>query len=749
MRRRHVLIVVLAAVVAALAVVSAVGLAARLDPGGFEVRGGAVEAATQTLAERFAVGEADLVAVVRVEGHAVDDPAFVRALDRIDADVRSRAEVEALMTPRDPGGAALVSADRTAAVVTVTLAGTALEQQEAASAVIAALHVPQAEVIVGGAVAAQVEGQRIAEHDLVRGELITLPLVAALLWIFFRGPIAALLPVGVGALAIGMAAMVLRGLSMWMTVSVFALNVVTFVGLGLSIDYSLFLVQRFREELAAGADVETARRATLHTAGKTIAYSGAAVAASLLSLAWIPIPLLRSIAIGGSLVVGMTLVAALVVLPAGLALLGRRLEPRRARVRPSTRGAWARLAHGVMRRPALIALVLLGVLLTLGAPALRMQVAVTDARSFPAGSEVHRVQGVLEADFPHLGATTIDALVQLPGDAPEAKLAQLEALEAELAALPDVLEVVGPAAALARSGLPPDAPAAMRAQARAGIASTFIDEDRGRLRVVSSAEPGTPEADALVEAVEALGSSPGMIVATGPAAAARETHAAILERLPWAVVSVMLTTFVVLLLGFGAVTVALKAIAMNVLSLSASFGALVWIFQDGRLEGILDYRSPGSIDPLIPLLVFAIVFGLSMDYELFLLSRIREDFAETGDPRGSVARGLQATAGLITSAALMLLVVMAAFASSELLFLRELGVSMVIAVVVDATLVRALLVPSTMALLGRLNWWAPPRFVAWWTRHRLGVHEGIAGESIAGEAPPTDPGPSSTQPGER
>ncbi len=728
-RVRHALTLTLAALVAAAAAASGFGLAARLDPGGFEVRGGAVEAARQELVQRFAVGEPDLVAVVRVEGHTVDDPAFVRALDRIDTAVRSRAQVEALMTPRDPGGAALVSVDRTAAVVTVALAGTSADQQAAAAEITTALHVEGAEVIVGGEVAAQVEGQRIAEHDLVRGELITLPLVAALLWIFFRGPLAALLPIGVGALAIGMAALVLRGLTLGMTVSVFALNVVTFVGLGLSIDYSLFLVQRFREELAAGVEVEAARRAMLRTAGKTIAYSGAAVGVSLLALAWIPIPLLRSIAIGGTLVVGMTLLAALVVLPAALALLGHRLQPRRARATSSTHGAWSKIAHAVMRRPGLVALALLAVLLTLGAPALRMRVAVTDATSFPATSEVHRVHAAMQAHFPHLGTTTLEALVELDPARPSVALEQLAALEAQLGALPSVVDVVGPTAALARARLPPAPDEATQAKMRAAVLRPFVHEGYGRLRIVSNAGPGTPEADALVAAIEAQGSSARPIVATGAAAAARETHVAILASLPFAGASVVLTTFVVLVLAFGAVTVALKAIVMNVLSLSASFGALVWIFQDGRFEGLLDYHSPGSIDPLIPLLVFAIVFGLSMDYELFLLSRIREDFAETGDPHGSVARGLQTTAGLITSAALMLMVVMAAFATSGLLFLRELGVAMVIAVIIDATLVRALLVPSTMALLGRLNWWAPPRFVAWWARHRLGVHEGVAGES--------------------
>lgn len=730
MRHRHALTVALGGVAAVVAAWSALGLAARLDPGGFEVRDGSVEVASETLAKSFEIGGTDLVAVVRVDDHTVDDAELARALDRIDDAVRPHAGVDAVMTPRDPGGEALVSGDRTAALVTVTLAGNDAERQASAPLVIAALHVAGAEVIVGGALAAGVEGQKIAEHDLVRGELITLPVVGALLWIFFRGPLAALLPIGVGALAIGMASLVLRMLATWMTVSVFALNVVTFVGLGLSIDYSLFLVQRFREELAAGVDVETARRATLRTAGKTIAYSGAAVAVSLLSLVWIPIPLLQSIAIGGALVVGMTLAAALVVLPAALALLGHRLQPRGGSAATAVRGPWHRLAGGVMRRPGVIALVLLGALLTLGAPALRMRVAVTDAASFPPGSEVHRVQEAMDADFPHLGATTVDALVQLGSVSEAAALAQLDTLQARIASLPHVLHVVGPNAALARARLLPSADPALRAATHAAVVRTFIQGDRGRIQIVADAGPGTPEADALIEAIEELGSTPQALVATGPAAAARETHAAIRDGLPWALGSVALTTFVVLLLAFGAVTIALKAIVMNVLSLSASFGALVWIFQDGRFEGLLAYQSPGSIDPLVPLLVFAIVFGLSMDYELFLLSRIREDFANTGDPRGSVARGLQGTAGLITSAATMLVVVMTAFATSELLFLRELGVAMVIAVIVDATLVRALLVPATMALLGRLNWWAPPRFVRWWARHRLGVHEGVAGEHL-------------------
>jgi len=730
-------IVVLAVLLGVVAGIIGGSVAKALDPGGFEVRGGEAQRTAALIEARFDHGSADLVALARAPGTPASSPQVQAAIaDRVARLVADPA-VAAVDSPLGPAGAAMISHDGETAMLAISLRGSAKEKEEAYDRVVAALHGgdDDLQIEVGGALAVAVVGQHTAEHDLLRAELVAFPLVAALLALFFGGRIAALLPLVVGGLAIVFATAVLRGLSEIASISVFALNIVTLLGLGLAIDYSLFMVQRFREELAFGTVAEAVVR-TATSAGKTTLFSGIAVAVSLLALLVFPIALLHSIAIAGALIVTLTVLAALLVLPAMLAWLGKRVEwPRKPTPTmhdgESEGRGWARLARWVMRRPGLVAVGTTMLLLFIGLPTLRLDTALSDARIFPPGFEVREVHERLVAVDGFDAGDTVQYAIVLEGERDVWQAEQLGRLydtHAALAAVPDVVRVDSLVSALRQDsrerfvvagGLLGSAPASTPTP---GI-DQLVDGDAALVWVTAGAADAPPGRAAQVDALRAAIRGWRVTSIGGNPMVAHEVDVALLEGAAPSSIIVVVVTLVVLTLAFGAIVVAIKAVLMNVLSLAASFGAMVWIFQDGRFEGLLDYQSTGTIDPLILLVMFAIVFGLSMDYELFLLSRIREDYGATGDPVKSVSRGLAATGRLITMAGLMLIVVLAGFGTANVLFVKQLGIGMAIAVAVDATIVRGLLVPATMRLLGRWNWWAAPWFSRWWTRSNIGVRE--------------------------
>jgi trehalose monomycolate/heme transporter len=745
------------------------GTIAALAPGGFAVSGGEVGRVEAALRDRLDAAHVDLLLLVEAAdgGPAVQPGVLVvddgGRLAQLYARLLALDEVGGVLGPAQlPSTLGL---DPSEALVMVSLVGDERTKQGALARVEAAIAtVEGVEVAIGGELAANVSAQALAREDLSRAELFALPIALLILLIYFRRPIPALLPAVVGGFAITGSFPVLRGLAELSEVSLFALNIVVFLGLGLAVDYSLFIVQRQREELAVGNSVEVALARTLQTAGKTVLFSGIAVIVSLLALAWVPISLLRSVALGGALVVVLANVGALVILPALLALLGHRIagsgllgggptDPRLLRAhgsagRPGSRSAWARVAGVVMGKPGLVA-GLVGVALLLTAtPVLRMQTATADARIFPPDTGVHQVHAAasdperfaVDPSATHsLWIETRAGAAMLSGDS----LAALAEFADTIAALPGVVAVEGlsslPLAQPAGPGQPSFAellaagelaslPAALRAQVDA-----LVDGDATVLRVSSLLSPSSPAARAQLDAIEAA-VPPGLELAiAGQAARARELDAALADRLPWAALTVALASFVVLVLAFGAPVVAIKAVIMNALSLTASFGALVWVFQDGRFEGLLHYKSIGTIEPTVPVMMFALVFGLSMDYELFLLSRIRE--ARLGLPDGtsladadrrSVEQGLTQTGPIITTAAAILIVVVLGLAAGTLVFMKQLGIGMALAIVLDATLIRLLLVPSTMALLGRWNWWSPAWLAAARAKLRLELREGEA-----------------------
>jgi trehalose monomycolate/heme transporter len=703
-----------------------------LEPGGFEVVGSRSQALELEARRRFGVATPSLVALYDAHGRTLDDPAIREQVahiveqlqvDPLVAEVGSPLEIPEALVARDPSRW----------LITVDLRGEHREQEEAYDRLDGILRSGTFETAVGGELAAMVDAQQIARNDLIRAELIAVPAVAILLVVFFRSVTAALLPLVLGGFSIAMSIAVLRVLGEYLSISLFAVNIVTFLGFGLAVDYALFMVQRYREELGAGHEPATAVVRTTRTAGKTILYAGLAVSASLLSLLWVPILLLRSVAVAGVFVVLLTNFAAVILLPAMLGLLGDRIgavQPPAEREETRSARFWRASSRRFMRRPWLVAALVAGALIALGTPALRMQTALADARTFEAGSDVRRVyEAVADRQlFPFADVGAHLLLVRTRGGesirSPQAARALVD-LDRAIRDVPGVESVTGVAASFA-SGRSAAAvlgnlemlPAPVRRRI-----DVLIDGDATLVRVASIHPPDSPEGRRQVEQLRTLHVDPLVLDVTGDAARSAEVWEAMSGNLLRVVATVAIATFVMLLVGFGAPVVAAKAVLMTALSLTASFGALVWIFQDGRFERLLGYESVGTIDPTVPVMIFAVVFGLSMDYELFLISRIKEHHDHGKDNRESVADGLAASGPVITKAAILLLAVIAGLIAGSLAILKELGVGMALAIIIDASLIRILLVPSTMALLKEWNWWAPSALRRFWHRSRIGVSE--------------------------
>ncbi len=705
-----------------------IGATSTLTTGGFEDPGSESAEAARVLEETFGQRSPDVVVMYSSASANYRDPAFRDRVRPVLERLAATPEVEDLASPYGSAGPALVSRDGHAVLVTFALRGDPAQQQETYRRLEPTLRPTGLRTRMGGAVPSNDQAQGAAARDLERGEWIALPIVAVLLVIFFRGVVAAAVPLLVGAFAVGAALSWIRLLAGVTEVSIFAVDIVSFVGLGIAIDYSLFLTSRFREELRAGCTVSSAVERSLGTAGRTIAYSGLIVGISLLGLLAFPIVLLRSVAIAGLLVVAMALVATLVFLPAVLAALGSRIEWLRiGRARPPAgRGHWQRLARFVMRAPISITVLTTALLLLLGAPFLRLEESVGGPGILPPSAEGREVAEALASPrFPAGRASPIPVVVVT--DEPVLTQSGLEALERyadDIASLPGVTHVD----AVVGGGSPRTVAQVLAiAESAPGALATGVS---GHRTVLSVATRAPTESDAQMHLVtqirglEIRGVDRAMV--GGASAKNLDLRDAISRRLPAALAFIVVVTFVLLFLAFGSLVMPLKAIVMNVLSLSAGFGALVLIFQDGTLEGVLGYQSTGTVDVTVPVTMFAVLFGLAMDYELFLLSRIREEYDRVQDNAASIAFGIEQSGTIITRAALLLVAVMLGFVTADMLLIKELGVGMIIAIVVDVTIVRGLLVPATMKLLGHYNWWAPGPLSRLWARFGLGREEAHA-----------------------
>jgi RND superfamily putative drug exporter len=549
-------------------------------------------------------------------------------------------------------------------------------------------------VLVGGDDLAREAFQEQAQRDLERGETLAMPVMLVLLFLVFRGIVAAVTPLVVAAVAVAGALLILLGVSQVADISAYSVNVITMLGLGLAVDYSLLVISRFREERAGGLEIPGAIERTLATAGRTVAFSGLTVAAALCGLLAFAEPFLRSLAWGGIGVVLVAMVAALTLVPALLGLWGRRIRPGRGSVpsppehgaAPSDHGVFFRLSRLVQRAAPAIVVGVAALLILLALPFRHARLENSGLESLPRSSESRQLFEAVGDRFPGGGTDPVTVVVQsAPGNPPVA----------------DYLRRVGALPGVARAEPRPDTPPTV----------TVLD-------VVPQGTSEGPVATRLVERIRDLERpAPGGV--TGPAAFLVDYRESLADRLPYALGLIGLATFVLLFLMTGSVVVPVKAIVMCVLSLGASFGALVWVFQEGHLSGLLGFDAPGMVDITVPLLIFVFAFGLSMDYEVFLLSRIKEAWDQTGDNDLAVALGLQRTGRIVTSAAALIVVVFLGFAAGELLTIKEVGVGMAIAVLLDATVVRMLLVPATMKLMGRWNWWAPPALRRFHDRHGL------------------------------
>jgi putative drug exporter of the RND superfamily len=738
-RPRLVLAVVTAFVIVASALGS--GVITRLTNGGFTDPASPSAAAQDVLAREFHTGSPNFVLLVTAPGgDRVDSPGATASGRRLVARLAEDGAIGQVVSPWGPDGAALVSHDHRQALVTARVVGdedAALESARRLKNEYGG-DVGGLRVQTGGTLGMTLEVQKQLEKDLTRAEMYSMPVLLLLLVLVFGGIVPAALPLVVGGVAIVGTLMSLRLLTMVTDVSVFAINLTTALGLGLAIDYSLFLLSRYREERNRGLESHDAIIRAVSTAGRTIVFSGITVAACLLVLLIFPLVFLKSFAYAGLAVVLIALAAALFVLPPLVMLLGRRVERRgrhrgraqdpaaqdggRASYPPGT-GFWGRQAARAMDHHIVAGGLVVAALLALGSPFLGVQFGLPDPRVQPTSAQSRQVFEEVHAGFTPGELSPLTVVAPHTGKVPGDRVGRYAA---SLSRLPGVARVDASVGSYADGRqVAPATPLSRR----------FATDDATWLSVVPSNEPTSVRGERLVADVRAT-PSPFPTLVGGAAAELVDTKAALGDRLPFALGAMALVTFVILFLFTGGVLIPVKALVLNVLSLSATVGALVWIFQEGHLSGLLGFTSTGTLDTNMPILMFCLAFGLSMDYEIFLLSRIKEEHDMSGDNRRAVIRGLDSTGPLVSAAAVLLAVVFLGLATSQISFLKLLGIGAALAVVMDATVVRGVLVPAAMQLAGEASWWAPP-----WLRRlhdRLGLaEEGPAARPVA--APPVLP----------
>ncbi|MBL1098063.1 MMPL family transporter [Streptomyces coffeae] len=729
----------LALLFTALAVVAGSGVADRMGSGGWEDPASQSSYATKALEKRFPTSQPNLILLVDSGRATVDDPKVAAEGRALAKKLAKEESVTGVTSYWDTGAPTLRHRDRGEAIIAARIVG----DESAANKALERLaphyrgdHGP-VEVSIGGMVAVRHELQTTIQEDLLRAEMIALPITLVLLVMVFGSAVAALLPLGVGIIAILGTDAVLRGLTEFTDVSVFAQNLTTALGLGLAIDYALFIVRRFREELATGAATLPAVAATLRTAGRTVLFSALTVAVSLAAMLVFPQYFLRSFAYAGIAVVLIAAGAALVVLPAALVLLGDRVNSldlmkllrrgRPARTGEPGRG-WGRLARLVMRRAPLFALATVAGLVALGLPFLRVEFGTADDRQLPASAESHVVQQHIRDGFPGGPGGAVEVVAEgRPGTR------ALADYSAKLSGLPAVRRVDSPAGHFAGGRQVAEPGPAEAARAAGGSAY---------LTVLPKGEAVDAASQDLVRDIRAQHPSFRASV-TGTAAVLVDTKDSIADRLPWAAAIIAAVTLLLVFLLTGSVLIPIQAVLLNALSLTAMFGAVVWVFQDGHLSGPLSFTTSGDIETTLPVLMFCVAFGLSMDYGVFLLSRIKEEYDRTGDHTSAVEFGLRRTGGLITAAALILAVVMVAIGTSRVTNTKMLGLGIALAVLMDAMVVRSLLVPAVMRLTGRATWWAPGPLRR--LHARIGLSEGESAPAPSGGSGGDDTGPRSEE----
>ncbi|HYM51106.1 MAG TPA: MMPL family transporter [Candidatus Limnocylindrales bacterium] len=634
-------------------------------------------------------GGSDFLLIFSSPNRSAADAGFKAAVESALAPIVADPRVSSIISPYNAANPAiaqaLMSRDGHKALVQVRLNAEGSQARADYAALLAVLHPRGLSVVGTGNVPINRDFNTTLESDLQRAETVSLPLTLILLLLIFGTVVAAGLPLGIGVFTIvgGLAGTFL--LSRFTDVSQYALNIVTMIGLAVAIDYSLFIVNRYRDELAAGKARPDALATTMSTAGRAITFSGLAVAVGLSAMLFYQGTFLASMGAAGAIVVAVAVFYGLTFLPALLAVLGTKVNrlpiPIISRRPSSGRGIWHRVANWVMRRPVVVLLPALAFLVVAGTPFLHLRLANADVEQLPARLESRQGFDTLVKSFPGQDQTTFDVVVDYPTGTPQSpeRIADQAGLARRIAGIPGVLRVETP---------------------RLGAQIAL-------LTVVSNQPASSDGARTILRAIRAEPvHAGGALLVTGQTAFDVDIITYILGRTPLAVGFVVLVTCLVLFLLTGSLLLPLKAVVLNLLSISASFGALVWIFQDGHLSQQLGFTAQ-SIDPSVPVILFAIVFGMSMDYEVLLISRIQEAYLRTGDNTHAIAEGLERSGRLITGAAAIMVAVFLAFGLAEVVLIKSIGIGLAIAVALDATIVRAAIVPAIMRILGRYNWWAP------------------------------------------
>ncbi|SHN43614.1 MMPL family transporter [Cryptosporangium aurantiacum] len=708
----------------------------------WEAPGSASVRAEEILGRDFATGNANLILLVTARDGTVDDPDVHAAATALGRELAADPQVGDVWSywsqERDP---TLRSRDARQAVVLAWVTGDATTTRAHIRETLLPTFTRTSgplDVRVAGAEAVSAQVSEQASRDFVRAELLIVPLMLLLLVALYRRVRPALLTLGIGLFAVVTTLAALRLLTSFVEVSTFAANITLVMGIGLGVDYSLFLIARFREELTGGAAVPDAVATTLRTAGRTVVFSGLTVAASLAALLALPYPFLRSFGYAGVLTVLSAMLGALVLLPAALAVLGHRVlrRPRRRRrtadgdprpaddgddVRAGSAGAgssvsmggssvvggggdrlsgrfWRRAGEVVTRRPVLFSVAGLLLVGTLAAPAAGLRIGLPDDRVLPPSASTRTTYDALRAAF---GTEANDAVHLIAPDGRSTPPAAVARYAAALSAVPGVAQVNSTAGVYAdgervRAAVRPErllSPDGVRLEAvptRAVLAGTEAGPFLDRVRAVPS-----PFGDDLL-----VGGYPAELT---------DFRAALADRIPLVALLILGVTFVLLTVATRSLLLPVKATVLNLLSLAAMFGVLVFVFQNGAFADVLGFTPIGTLDPAFPILMFCVAYGLSMDYEVFLLTRIAERYRATGDNRLAVREGLERSAPLVTAAAVILAVSFALYATGDVMYLQMIGVGTALAILVDATVIRAVLVPGLMVLAGPANWWFPSR----------------------------------------
>ncbi len=679
-RRKSTLIIFLLVVFAA----GGIGSLAfsKLDSGGYSDPKSESARAAKYLTTHFHVKDPGIVLVVDSGARKVSDPIVAASVARLEAQVGAVPGVAQTLSYWSTGGLpSLASRDGKAAYLFVYTKNTEFGSTSDIGKVIQSkfdgkfesLHV----YATGAGVIAHAINTKISK-DLALAETISIPLTFVLLAFVFGALVASAMPLVVGVSAILGAFFLIYLFTLFTNVSIFALNLITGLGLGLGIDYALLIVNRFREELHSGKDVEEAVFTTVTTAGKTVFYSGLSVFVTISAMMFFPLSFLKSFGYAGVSVVALAVAGALIPLPAILAILGHRVDKgvvRKSAIVPKGEGRWAATARFVMRRPVPVVLVSLIILGIFAAPIANVAFGQVDSRVLPKSDKAAIASQLIVDRFPGQEGSPIEIII--PGGV--SKVAEVTAYAKKIAVVPGIVHMNPP-------------------------------QTQGndlRLSAVQSMPSRSTQAEVLIHALRAIPSPSGTLIG-GAAADFTDTQDGIAHTLPWALAWIALSVLILIFIFTGSIILPIKAVLLNVLSLVATIGVLTWIFIDGHMKWLVgDFTTTGSLDTGITILVAVVVFGLSMDYEIFLLSRIREEHVAGKSNMESVATGLQRSARIITAAALLLAVVFAAFVTSGISSIKAMGVGVAFAVIVDATLIRAFLVPALMRLFGERNWWAP------------------------------------------